>query len=75
MNDVKDIVKDMSDKDKKNNVRKDYSQFYDELEKLVPESMKLELEFLFRCMRVVPASIHHFIVKDLYENVYLKSVD
>jgi hypothetical protein len=75
MDDVRNIVKDIIIKDIEMNVKKDYNQFYKELDKLVPNSIRLDLEFLFRSMNYVPTSVLHFIVKDLYENFYLKNIN
>jgi len=75
MGHVKNIVKDIIIKDIETNIKKDYNQFYDELNKLVPNSIRLDLEFLFKCMDYIPTSILHFIVGDLYENFYLKNIN
>jgi len=72
-NEIKNIAKDISDKDKQTNIKKNYNEFYEELKRSVPKSIKLELEFLFRCIKSLPVNMPYFVLKDIYENVYLKN--
>jgi hypothetical protein len=74
MDKVKDVVKNIRDEDKKTNIKKDYNEFYEELERLIPKDIKLELEFLFRCIKPLPiSSMRYLVSKDIYENIYLKN--